>query len=179
MKGSSRSSSSLVGQRDEQEIPAVGTTLAPEQNQQPAVRQRVRRSQKTCLRWTPDLHRRFVYAVENLGGADRATPKMILELMNLKDLTILQVKSHLQAYRKARNAGTSKEAAAVAAATTTERNMRDDQGEGLLIDGGDNVQGTAGREGTGNNTMSESVGSKNPEPSTGDENGISLELTLG
>ena len=57
--------------------------------------------------------------------------------------------------------------------------QRDDQRERLLIDGGDNVQGTAGREGTGNNTMSESVGSKNPEPSTGDANGISLELTLG
>ncbi|XP_027770016.1 transcription repressor KAN1-like, partial [Solanum pennellii] len=48
------------------------------------------------LRWTDDLHRRFVHAVDHLGGVDRATPKMVLQIMNVKGLTISHIKSHLQ-----------------------------------------------------------------------------------
>nr|TKS03869.1 hypothetical protein D5086_0000148980 [Populus alba] len=48
------------------------------------------------LRWTPDLHHCFVHAVERLGGEDRATPKMVLQIMDVEDLTISHVKSHLQ-----------------------------------------------------------------------------------
>ncbi|KAM6585705.1 hypothetical protein CsatB_012707 [Cannabis sativa] len=51
------------------------------------------------LRWTPDLHRCFVHAVERLGGEDRATPKMVLQIMDVQGLTISHVKSHLQMYR--------------------------------------------------------------------------------
>ncbi|KAF5737897.1 hypothetical protein HS088_TW13G00788 [Tripterygium wilfordii] len=51
------------------------------------------------MRWTSTLHARFVHAVELLGGHERATPKAVMELMDVKDLTLSHVKSHLQMYR--------------------------------------------------------------------------------
>ncbi|XP_076956410.1 putative transcription factor KAN2 [Bidens hawaiensis] len=51
------------------------------------------------MRWTTNLHARFVHAVELLGGHERATPKSVLELMDVKDITLAHVKSHLQMYR--------------------------------------------------------------------------------
>ncbi|KAK9026871.1 hypothetical protein V6N11_066730 [Hibiscus sabdariffa] len=49
--------------------------------------------------WSPDLHRRFVNALQMLGGSQVATPKLIRELMKVDGLTNDEVKSHLQKYR--------------------------------------------------------------------------------
>ncbi|KAJ1701649.1 hypothetical protein LUZ63_001428 [Rhynchospora breviuscula] len=49
--------------------------------------------------WSPELHRLFVAALNQLGGAQVATPKQIRELMKVDGLTNDEVKSHLQKYR--------------------------------------------------------------------------------
>ncbi|CAK7326527.1 unnamed protein product [Dovyalis caffra] len=60
--------------------------------------------------WSPELHRRFLHALQQLGGSHgendyfrkgdyAATPKQIRELMKVDGLTNDEVKSHLQKYR--------------------------------------------------------------------------------
>lgn len=81
------------------------------------------------MRWTSTLHAHFVHAVELLGGHERATPKSVLELMNVKDLTLAHVKSHLQMYRTVKT--TDKSAASpdlfeTSAKTVTDECTHDD-----------------------------------------------------
>ncbi|XP_007039580.2 PREDICTED: two-component response regulator-like APRR2 [Theobroma cacao] len=53
---------------------------------------------KLKVDWTPELHKQFVQAVDQLG-VDQAIPSRILELMKVEGLTRHNVASHLQKYR--------------------------------------------------------------------------------
>ncbi|XP_042435131.1 two-component response regulator ARR1-like isoform X1 [Zingiber officinale] len=79
------------------------------------VRQYVR-SKLPRLRWTSDLHLAFVHAVDRLGGQERATPKLVLQLMNVRGLSIAHVKSHLQMYRSKKQDGLGREKSTISSA---------------------------------------------------------------
>ncbi|XP_058772467.1 myb family transcription factor PHL8-like [Vicia villosa] len=54
---------------------------------------------KPRLKWTHELHQRFIDAINQLGGAEKATPKSIMRVMQIPGLTLFHLKSHLQKYR--------------------------------------------------------------------------------
>ncbi|KAG9146697.1 hypothetical protein Leryth_005033 [Lithospermum erythrorhizon] len=66
---------------------------------------------KVKVDWTPELHKRFVEAVEQLG-VDKAVPSRILELMGIECLTRHNIASHLQKYRSHRKHMVAREAEA-------------------------------------------------------------------
>ncbi|KAJ8532124.1 hypothetical protein K7X08_012047 [Anisodus acutangulus] len=66
---------------------------------------------KVKVDWTPELHRRFVQAVEQLG-VDKAVPSRILEIMGIDCLTRHNIASHLQKYRSHRKHLLAREAEA-------------------------------------------------------------------
>ncbi|KAL2532558.1 HTH myb-type domain-containing protein [Abeliophyllum distichum] len=59
-------------------------------NGQSNLRNGQQRKQRRC--WSPELHRRFVNALQQLGGAQAATPKQIRDLMQVDGLTNDEVK---------------------------------------------------------------------------------------
>ncbi|PIN18882.1 hypothetical protein CDL12_08445 [Handroanthus impetiginosus] len=83
-----KNSSETISRRDNSEkVQACGTANSTQ----------IHRKARRC--WSPDLHRRFVNALQMLGGSHVATPKQIRELMKVDGLTNDEVKSHLQKYR--------------------------------------------------------------------------------
>ncbi|KAB5564256.1 hypothetical protein DKX38_004310 [Salix brachista] len=84
------------------------------------------------MRWTTTLHARFVHAVELLGGHERATPKSVLELMDVKDLTLAHVKSHLQMYRTVKT--TDRTTAPSAQSDVYDNGSSGDTSEDLIFD---------------------------------------------
>ncbi|XVE92730.1 hypothetical protein REPUB_Repub01dG0124900 [Reevesia pubescens] len=66
---------------------------------------------KVKVDWTPELHRMFVQAVEQLG-VEKAVPSRILELMGIDCLTRHNIASHLQKYRSHRKHLLAREAEA-------------------------------------------------------------------
>ncbi|CAJ1941916.1 unnamed protein product [Sphenostylis stenocarpa] len=84
------------------------------------------------MRWTTALHARFVHVVELLGGHERATPKSVLELMDVKDLTLAHVKSHLQMYRTVKT--TDRAAASSGQSDTYGNGSSGDTSEDFMFD---------------------------------------------
>uniref|UniRef100_A0A5B6ZVH0 Putative transcription factor KAN2 isoform X2 n=1 Tax=Davidia involucrata TaxID=16924 RepID=A0A5B6ZVH0_DAVIN len=84
------------------------------------------------MRWTTTLHARFVHAVELLGGHERATPKSVLELMDVKDLTLAHVKSHLQMYRTVKT--TDRAAASSGQSDVLDNGSSGDNSEDIMFD---------------------------------------------
>ncbi|CAL5092706.1 unnamed protein product [Urochloa decumbens] len=78
---------------------AVTDGGAAAQRQHHHQQQQAHQQRKARRCWSPELHRRFVAALQRLGGAQVATPKQIRELMKVDGLTNDEVKSHLQKYR--------------------------------------------------------------------------------
>uniref|UniRef100_A0ACD5XRH3 Uncharacterized protein n=1 Tax=Avena sativa TaxID=4498 RepID=A0ACD5XRH3_AVESA len=75
-------------------VPSANSSVVTDAGEQQ--RQQSRKARR-C--WSPELHRRFVAALQRLGGPHVATPKQIRDMMKVDGLTNDEVKSHLQKYR--------------------------------------------------------------------------------
>nr|GMC67133.1 putative Myb family transcription factor At1g14600 [Ipomoea batatas]GME06287.1 putative Myb family transcription factor At1g14600 [Ipomoea batatas] len=54
------------------------------------------KSKHPQFKWSANIHHRFLNVVERVEGKKGATPKVILELMNERNLTLKQVTNHFQ-----------------------------------------------------------------------------------
>ncbi|KAG5068633.1 hypothetical protein AAZX31_01G079500 [Glycine max] len=78
-------------------VPATSSTGPVRVENKKEEKGQAQRKQRRC--WSQELHKRFLHALQQLGGADSATPKQIRELMKVDGLTNDEVKSHLQKFR--------------------------------------------------------------------------------
>nr|GMD27492.1 myb family transcription factor PHL8-like [Ipomoea batatas] len=75
--------------------------MSPQSVQGNAMSLVLSREAKPRLKWTAELHETFVDAVQQLGGADKATPKSLMKAMNIRGLSLYHLKSHLQKFAAA------------------------------------------------------------------------------
>ncbi|CAN7133797.1 unnamed protein product [Brassica rapa subsp. narinosa] len=54
---------------------------------------------KPRLRWSYELHHRFIDAVNQLGGPNSSVSRRRLRVLEIPELTLYHLKSHLQKYR--------------------------------------------------------------------------------
>ncbi|KAK7335473.1 hypothetical protein VNO80_27335 [Phaseolus coccineus] len=112
--GSSRGEE--IGSKSGESTHSVGVNPSPkesEKGRKPSTHSRNNQQGKRKVKvdWTPELHRRFVQAVEQLG-VDKAVPSRILEIMGIDCLTRHNIASHLQKYRSHRKHLIAREAEA-------------------------------------------------------------------
>lgn len=102
---------------------ATSTDLTPAADSFPTVSVPVpgsvgRSFKKRRFTWTPELHQRFLWAI-NQVGTSLASPKRLVVLMKVDGLTTEHIKSHLQNHRKRLRRGVSPEDAASERGTGT------------------------------------------------------------
>ncbi|XP_058772183.1 transcription factor HHO3-like [Vicia villosa] len=79
-----------------EQVPATSST-EPVVEGSNKIEDKGQRKQRRC--WSQELHKRFLHALQQLGGSHSATPKQIRELMKIDGLTNDEIKSHLQKFR--------------------------------------------------------------------------------